>query len=84
MPKGSLRVRSTSSVCGNICLSTKSRLRPCFTASRERKANIMSIASAAAVASSKSEQLAICMPVSDITAVWKLSNASRRPCDISA
>jgi len=44
----------------------------------------MSIASAVAVPSSKSEQLAISMPVSESTAVWKLSSASRRPCEISA
>ena len=46
--------------------------------------NIISIASAAAVASSSSEQLPISMPVSEITAVWKFSSASRRPCEISA
>ncbi len=84
MPNGSLRVSSTSSVCGKICLSTKSWQRPCLTASRERSAYIMSMASAAAVASSRSEQLAICIPVSEMIAVWKLSSASRRPCEISA
>jgi hypothetical protein len=42
------------------------------------------IASAAAVASSSSEALAICMPVRSQTMVWKLSSASRRPCEISA
>lgn len=37
-----------------------------------------------AVPSSRSEQLPISMPVSEITAVWKFSRASRRPCEISA
>lgn len=46
--------------------------------------NIISIASAAAVPSSNSEQLPISMPVSEMTAVWKFSSASRRPCEISA
>ncbi len=64
--------------------STKSWLRPAFTASRERSENIISIASAAAVPSSSSEQLPISMPVSEMTAVWKLSSASSRPCEISA
>ena len=36
----------------------------------------MVIASAAAVASSNSEELAICMPVRSDTIVWKLSRAS--------
>ncbi len=84
MPKGSLRVSSTSSVWGKMLRSTKSWQRPSFTASRERRAYIISMASAAAVPSSSSEQLPICMPVSEMTAVWKLSSASRRPCDISA
>ena len=84
MPNGSLRVSSTSSVCGKRLRSTKSWQRPSFTASRERSANIISMASAAAVPSSSSEQLAICIAVSEITAVWKLSSASRRPCEISA
>ena len=84
MPNGSLRVSSRSSVCGKRLRSTKSCVRPSFTASRLRRANIMSIASAVAVPSSSSEQLAISMPVSESTAVWKLSSASRRPCEISA
>ena len=84
MPKGSLRVSSRSSVCGKMLRSTKSCVRPSFTASRERSANIMSIASAAAVPSSSSEQLPISIAVSEIIAVWKLSSASRRPCEISA
>ena len=49
-----------------------------------RPSSVMSIASAVAVPSSSSEQLPISMPVSEITAVWKFSSASRRPCEISA
>ncbi len=82
--RGSLRVSSTSSVCGKRLRSTKSWLRPSLTASRELSANIMSMASAAAVPSSSSEQLPISMPVREISAVWKLSSASSRPCEISA
>ena len=42
------------------------------------------IASAAAVASSSSDALATSMPVRSLTAVWKVSSASRRPWAISA
>ena len=41
------------------------------------------IASAAAVASSSIDALAIAMPVRSQTIVWKLISASRRPCEIS-
>jgi hypothetical protein len=44
----------------------------------------MCIASAAAVASSRSDALASGRPVRSATIVWKLSSASRRPCEISA
>ncbi len=44
----------------------------------------MAIASAAAVASSSNEALAISMPVSSLIMVWKFSSASSRPCAISA
>ena len=44
----------------------------------------MVIASAAAVPSSSSEALASGRPVRSATMVWKLSRASRRPCEISA
>ena len=84
MPKGSLRVTSTSNTCGKMSSSTKSWLQPFFTWSRERRANIMSIASAAALASSSSEQLPISMPVSEMVIVWKFRSASRRPWEISA
>ena len=42
------------------------------------------IASAAAVASSRSEELASSQPVRSVTIVWKFSSDSRRPCEISA
>ena len=42
------------------------------------------IASAAAVASSSSEALAMSRPVRSVTMVWKFSSASRRPWEISA
>jgi len=48
----------------------------------ERLASVM--ASAAAVASSSMEALAIGMPVRSHTMVWKLTSASMRPCEISA
>ena len=41
------------------------------------------IASAAAVASSSKEALEISRSVRSVTMVWKLSNASSLPCDIS-
>ena len=44
----------------------------------------MVIASAAAVASSSSDALAISIPVRSATAVWKFSSASSRPCATSA
>jgi hypothetical protein len=47
-----------------------------------RLASVM--ASAAAVASSSMEALAIGMPVRSHTMVWKLTSASMRPCEISA
>ena len=42
------------------------------------------IASAQAVASSKSEALEMSNPVRSHTMVWKFSNPSKRPCEISA
>ena len=42
------------------------------------------MASAAAVASSSIEALAMAMPVRSHTMVWKFSSASMRPCEISA
>ena len=40
-------------------------------------------ASATAVASSRSDALAMSRPVRSVTIVWKLSSASSRPCAIS-
>ncbi len=79
MPTPSARVRSTSSVCGCRPLEAKNTLDLDFA---ERLASV--IASAAAVASSSSEALAISMPVRSATIVWKLISASMRPCEISA
>ena len=73
------RVRSTSSVCGCTFFDTKNTLDFDFA---ERLASV--IASAAAVASSSSEALAISMPVRSASMVWKLISASMRPCEISA
>ena len=84
MPSGRARVRTTSIVCGwqpsairkvpPRSTSAVAGARPCS----------MCIASAAAVASSSSEALAIGSPVRSATIVWKLSSASSRPCEISA
>ncbi|MNW04893.1 hypothetical protein D3C71_2010570 [compost metagenome] len=41
------------------------------------------MASAQAVASSSSDALAMSIPVRSLTRVWKFSNASRRPWEIS-
>ena len=79
MPSGSARVRSTSSVCGCTASWTKNTLDFDLPARRARV-----IASAAAVASSSSEALAISIPVRSATMVWKLISASMRPCEISA
>ena len=43
----------------------------------------IAIASAAAVASSRRDALAISMPVRSLTIVWKLSSASSLPWEIS-
>src|SRR5439155_1006892 len=51
---------------------------------RPATASVRCIASAAAVASSSSDALAISRPVKSDTIVWKLSSASSRPCAISA
>ena len=78
MPSGAARVRTTSSVCANTSSATKKRfdaLLPVRSAS--------AIASAAAVASSSIDALAIAMPVRSQIIVWKLTSASRRPCAIS-
>ena len=77
-PSGCARVRTTSSVCGNTSSATKNT-RLSFLPTRSASA----IASAAAVASSSIDALAIAMPVRSQTIVWKLTSASSRPCEIS-
>ena len=79
-PRASARVRTTAIVCGWQYSSTR------YTGGSlvVLTASVRCIASAAAVASSSSEALAIASPVRSDTIVWKLSSASRRPCEISA
>ena len=79
MPKGLARVWMTSMVCGWQARETTKTLLLLLTV---RIAKVM--ASAAAVASSSMEALAMAMPVRSVTRVWKLTNASMRPCEISA
>ena len=69
----------TSIVCGWQSPATTKVLLLLFTL---RLANVM--ASAAAVASSSIDALAIAMPVRSQTMVWKLMRASMRPWLISA
>ena len=83
MPCGMARVVITAKVCGKMFSSTKTTLAPAFCWVRERRAYIMVTASAAAVASSSSEQLASGIAVRSQTAVWKFINASSIPCDTS-
>ena len=71
-------MRTTSSVCGSTSAATKN-VRDSGAPTRKTSA----IASAAAVASSSIDALAIAMPVRSQTIVWKLTSASRRPCEIS-
>src|SRR3546814_16476503 len=78
MPRPTALVRSTSSVCGWQCREAKNTL---LFEREPRRASVM--ASAAAVASSSSDELAISSPVRSATMVWKFSNASRRPWEIS-
>ena len=79
MPTGSARVRSTAIVCGWVSWWTTNRVDGTLASRRA-----IAIASAAAVASSSSEALVTASPVSSVTIVWKLSNASSRPWLISA
>jgi len=79
MPCGWARVFTTSIVCGWQADETKNT-PPGVGFTRAQSI----IASAAAVPSSSREALAISKPVSSQTMVWKLSNASRRPWEISA
>ena len=68
-------------VCGWQRSDTKKHL-PSAPLSRTRAHSV--IASAAAVASSRSDAFATSSPVNEITIVWKFKSASRRPCAISA
>ena len=79
IPSGSVRVLSTSMVCG--CVSTSIRSR--FPSATLPTACASVTASAAAVPSSRSDALAISIPVRSQIAVWKLISASSRPCAIS-
>ena len=78
MPIASARVRSTSIVCGSASASTTNGPVALRLARRTRV-----IASAAAVASSSSEELDVASPARSLTTVWKLSSASSRPWEIS-
>ena len=78
-PSGVARVRMTSIVCGwQSALTRKVSLLDLT----ERLASVM--ASAAAVASSSMEALAMSRPVRSQTIVWKFNSASSRPWLISA
>ncbi len=78
MSRGAARVRITAMFCGWQFSSTK-KARAFDLATR----CAMVMASAAAVASSRSEALAISSPVRSLTMVWKFSSASSRPWLIS-
>ena len=79
MPSGAARVCTTSMVCGWQSPATMKTLLLLLTL---RLASV--IASAAAVASSSMDALAMGMPVRSQTMVWKFSSASMRPWLISA
>ncbi len=76
-------MRTTAIVCGWQSWATKKTGRS-IDSSLGWTAAAMCIASAAAVASSSREALAIGSPVSSETIVWNASSASSRPCEISA
>ena len=78
MPKGSARVATTAMVCGWQSESMKNTSE-----SLEPPRWAIAMASAAAVPSSSSDAPASGRPVRSLTIVWKLSSASRRPCEIS-
>ena len=84
MPCGIMRVWITACVEAKTFSSTNTVLASAFTWARLRAPWNIVTASAAAVASSSSEQLAKGRPVSSQITVWKFSNASSRPCDTSA
>jgi hypothetical protein len=68
----------TDRVCGSVSASTAYSL---LGALLTRRASV--IASAAALASSSREALAMGRPVRSPITVWKFSSASSRPCEIS-
>merc|ERR1719362_2175814 len=69
IPRASQRVLTTAIVCGWHCASAKNVMAPFFLPFLE-SATHMDMASAAAVASSRSDALAISIPVSSVTKVW--------------
>ncbi len=78
IPSAFARVRSTPSVCGwQSAAAKKPRLRARAIATH------MPSASAAALASSSKDAFATGRPVRSAISVWKFSNASSRPCEIS-
>src|SRR5256884_7897634 len=80
-PRASARVRTTAIVCGwHPSAIMNIGVVPGGTFAT---ASVRFIASAAAVASSSREALAIGSAVRSATIVWKLSRASSRPCAIS-
>jgi hypothetical protein len=78
MPIARARVSTTATVCGSALASTTNGPVAFLFARRTRV-----IASAAAVASSSSDALAVGSPVRSPTMVWKFSSASSRPWEIS-
>ena len=78
MPRGRARPTTTSSTWGWQSASTRNRSPP---ARDNRRASVM--ASAAAVASSSMDALAISIPHRSATRVWKFSSISSRPWEIS-
>ena len=73
-------MRTTARVCGSTSVSTT---RTASSDGLRAARRISVIASAAAVASSSIEALAVVRPVRSETTVWKFSSASSRPWLIS-
>ncbi len=73
------RVLTTAMVCGRQSLSTTNLVEVFVRFARRTRV----IASAAAVASSSSDALAVGRPLRSATIVWKFSSASSRPWEIS-
>ena len=81
---GAARPRSTSIVCAKHRSETTNMLSWPAGAFLVCSRWNMVMASAAAVPSSRSDAVAMSMPVRSRTIVWKLRSDSRRPCAISA